>query len=401
MQKLISWPRLGCLYTAIPFGLGTGLVYVTAIALLGLLPSVAFRRSSRFAWPQAGSCSIIFFTFVFVYVFLYISQSRVELLPPGFYLSKYFFVKVAVSTIYIALCPIVLSSLSMCLVFCLSLAVGAYARSVSTVFASFFYLEPPFHGKVFDLATWNFGNSPSFANMLIVSVAFFASVLANKKLFRLNARRQIVFFALMLTAIFSGVFLQARLFSIVVFGFVPFFYFINIFFCHEKAKDLICSLGFSVCLFSVGLIINNSDFFSREGRAVDQSLGADLRFELYSSFIKQILIDPFAYAAVPNNIVETIGIVQFHNFFADIDRISGPWAFLMAIILIAYIFLLILRLFIIRSPYAPFIAFNFFSGLMVLNTSVEPEGGGQAYLMVLCMGAIAARVLDLHLKESR
>lgn len=398
MVKFPNSTKFLPLYTTIPFALGTGLVYLVPVAIFSFV-FLDKQSSNEPRRDQINSNSKLYLTLVAIFLILYLAESRVDLLPSGFHLSKYYFIKVALVGFYFALVPIILPTLRMGFVLLGSLAVGAYFRGIITVLLSFFYLEPPFHAKIFDVATWNIGNSPSFANMLIISVSFFVSLLANKKIFKLDLNKSLLIVCLIVLGVSFGIFLQARLFSIIVFFVVPTLCFLNVLFCRASPKGLLCALSASLFIVFIGLVVNNTTFFNQEGRVVDPTIATDLRFTLYASFFNQIIAQPFSYAAVPEAIVETIGIVQFHNFFADIDRISGPWPFFLSIALAFYTLFFIYKLYKIRSPYFAFVVFNLVTCMLVLNTSVEPEGGGQTFMMVICLGSIAVRLIDQHDKE--
>ena len=79
----------------------------------------------------------------------------------------------------------------------------------------------------------------------------------------------------------------------------------------------------------------------------------------------------------------------FHNFFADVHRLSGFLALLMAIILMAYIFYRIICVIRIDLRVGLFLMAIAIPCFLIMNTSVVPEGERQPFLLMLAIGAIS------------
>lgn len=132
-----------------------------------------------------------------------------------------------------------------------------------------------------------------------------------------------------------------------------------------------------------GLYIINTIAFPE--RPIGISMLLDARFTLFhKAFIKQLIHDPFHYAVVP----EVCAYPWFHNFFADVHRSSGFWAFFIALTLSGWIVTRTIQLAlfnkigqILLSVLVPI--------FLVINTSVVPEGEMQPFLIFIMLGAIA------------
>jgi hypothetical protein len=79
----------------------------------------------------------------------------------------------------------------------------------------------------------------------------------------------------------------------------------------------------------------------------------------------------------------------FHNFFADVHRLSGFWALLTAIILMTYIFYRIICVIRIEQRVGLFLMAIAIPCFLIMNTSVVPEGERQPFLLMLAIGAIS------------
>jgi hypothetical protein len=136
-----------------------------------------------------------------------------------------------------------------------------------------------------------------------------------------------------------------------------------------------------------GLYIINTIAFPE--RPIGFAMLADARFTLFhKAFIQQLIHDPFHYAVVP----EICAYPWFHNFFADVHRSSGLWAFLLSLTLSAWIVTRTIQLALINkigqvllSVLVPI--------FLVMNTSVVPEGEMQPFLIFIMLGTIAERGL--------
>ena len=125
-------------------------------------------------------------------------------------------------------------------------------------------------------------------------------------------------------------------------------------------------------------------------RPINFEILRDARFTMYlSSFIEQVVRDPFQHAHVDRVLVaEGKLYIWFHNFFADAHRLSGFWCLLSATGMILYIGVRIVMAAIV-SDEGKVLLMLFIVTSLILCTSVVPEGEFQPILLVLILGGCA------------
>lgn len=128
-------------------------------------------------------------------------------------------------------------------------------------------------------------------------------------------------------------------------------------------------------------------------RPISAQIFADPRFAMVQSFVIQLIADPLAHARVPAEIQVWCGGGHFfHNFFADAHRLSGFLSFLFAALLAAMV--------CVRTAWATrlgapgrILFFTLLPTVLVLNTSVIPEGEFQPIALLLMIGGAAEGIL--------
>ena len=73
-------------------------------------------------------------------------------------------------------------------------------------------------------------------------------------------------------------------------------------------------------------------------RKIDASILLDPRFQMFTYWLNHLAPDPFSFQVIMP-FPWTESLLHFHNFFADIRRVSGVWALFFAVILVLYIFI--------------------------------------------------------------
>lgn len=134
-------------------------------------------------------------------------------------------------------------------------------------------------------------------------------------------------------------------------------------------------------------------------RILEQSLMNDARFQMFGFWMNHLLADPLQrieVGPVPWNIYP-----WFHNFFADIHRLSGFWALLTAGLLMAYIFIRLLFLIRVDQRFGLFLMAIAIPCFLIMNTSVVPEGERQPFLLLIAIGAISEVILGRHRSPSK
>lgn len=145
----------------------------------------------------------------------------------------------------------------------------------------------------------------------------------------------------------------------------------------------------------LALIISLSMLCARSlPRAVDTKLLHDGRLAFSKNFIEQLIADPFCYASKPQWLEESIGGggIWFHNFFADVHRSSGLFAFVASALLYLFIGVRCLQL-VIRNKSYSYLFLLFMIVSLMLVTSVVPEGEFQPLLLLILIGSISEALL--------
>ena len=132
-------------------------------------------------------------------------------------------------------------------------------------------------------------------------------------------------------------------------------------------------------------------------RPIDQTFFNDARFQMFRYWIDHLAINPFQRIEVGP--AQWADLQWFHNFFADIHILSGFWALITAVILVAYIFIRILCVIRRDKRFGLFLMAIFIPCFLIMNTSVVPEGERQPFLLLLALGAIAEVVLARDKKQ--
>ncbi len=126
-------------------------------------------------------------------------------------------------------------------------------------------------------------------------------------------------------------------------------------------------------------------------RPVDLNIVKDARFEMFQFWADHLIANPLQRIEVGPPPWDSLQ--WFHNFFADIHRLSGFWALLTAVILVAYIFYRVLCVISKERRIGLFLMAVAIPNFLIMNTSVVPEGERQPFLLLLAIGAISEVIL--------
>lgn len=375
-----------------PFAFGTGLPILVGIAFMGAILDWRRARNIFHRFVDFDVKEYIFLSLLCIFLICYVSLNAAEYIPSDTVLSRnklsdFYFIKVVGASIYMGLVPIAIgnTSISLCLIG--ALALGAFARGFVSVLLSIHLEYPlPLYSSVFDIVTWSPGNSPAIANMLALSAVFCAACLGNCRSLMLGKLFIKILIIFIIFAVLCGSLLASRTFFFVVLVVSPILFIYNA--LADRGKKINWPYFFVVvfAVVAVAYVLKNSVFY---GRPIGLELLNDGRFVLYKIFAMQIIRNPLAYAVVP----ESFGYPQFHNFFADVQRVSGTFSLISAVILVGYICSSLIKLLLKGFYLGRFFISIAIPCLLIMNASVEPEGGGQNYLMFIALGAFAAVAL--------
>ena len=270
---------------------------------------------------------------------------------------------------------------------------GALLFCLFTVGITALIAKPPFYGRVMDiryliLGSTQYINTPGIANLLcLFPIVFLSGLILN-----LNQRPRwfwpigIIGFILSLIAALT---IGQRSYFVACFVITPVI--VSIFLLLLRAWRLSLILISLLAVYPVLLSIDKLMDINLLYRPVKSSMLNDSRFQMLQFWIDRFLANPFQRIDVgpaPWDVYP-----WFHNFFADIHRLSGFWALLTAVILVAYIFYRVLCVISKERRVGLFLMAVAIPNFLIMNTSVVPEGERQPFLLLLAIGAISEVIL--------
>jgi len=281
--------------------------------------------------------------------------------------------------------------------FCL----GTLLFCLITIGASVALEPPPYYGRlIYILSTQVFSirsyvNSPGVSNLLcFFPIVFMASLLLNP------LQRPKGFWVLGITGFFlslcAAIIINQRSYFLVTLLIEPIL--VGIFLALQRSwravAGIIIALACYPGLWLANSILPNSPW----NRPLNGGLMHDGRFQMLSYWFKHLIQDPFTRIEVgpaPLNMYP-----WFHNFFADIHRLSGFWALVAAALLISYIFYRLILLIRIDRSMGFFLLAIAIPMFLIMNTSIVPEGERQPFLLLIFIGVICEKFLTLYKKNS-
>ena len=116
-------------------------------------------------------------------------------------------------------------------------------------------------------------------------------------------------------------------------------------------------------------------------RPLDQTLFNDARFQMFQYWFERVTVNPFQRVEVGPAPWDSLQ--WFHNFFADIHRLSGFWALLAAVILASYIFIRLLFVIRVDRRVGLFLMAIAIPCFLIMNDSAVLEAEKQPFLLLL------------------
>ena len=273
--------------------------------------------------------------------------------------------------------------------FCL----GALLFCLATVGFTMLLKPPPLYAAVIDIRYLPFGvkkwiNTPGISNLLsLFPMVFLAGILLKpwqrpKRFWTLG----LVGFALSLVA---AIVIGQRSYFVVSLVIGPVIVAISLLLLRSwKVFLVICALLLSYPLLRwLDQVMGAMLFY----RPLNQSLLTDARFQMFRYWLERVTVNPWQRIEVgpaPWNDLQ-----WFHNFFADIHRLSGFWALLAAIALMVFIFFRLLCVIRRDGRLGLFLMAIAIPCFLIMNTSVVPEAERQPFLLMLAIGAISEVIL--------
>ncbi len=282
-----------------------------------------------------------------------------------------------------------------------ALCLGSLLFCVATVVFTIWLNKPPFYAAAIDIRYLPFGiqkviNTPGISNLLcLFPMAFLAALLLKPdQRPRWFWTLGILGFALSLIA---GIVLGQRSYFVVVLFIAPLLVaFFLLLLRSWRAFIAICILLMSYPLLRWADQVMGMNFLHRP---LDQTLFNDARFQMFQYWFERVIANPFQRIEVgpaPWDVYP-----WFHNFFADIHRLSGFWALLAAVVLTSYIFIRLFFVIRVDRRLGLFLMTIAIPCFLIMNTSVVPEGERQPFLLLLAIGAISEVILGRHRGSSK
>lgn len=281
-----------------------------------------------------------------------------------------------------------------------ALCLGSLLFCITTVAFTVWLNKPPFYSATIDIRYLPFGikkliNTPGIANLLcLFPITFLAALLLKPN------QRPVWFWTLGILgftlSLIAATALAQRSFFVVVLFIAP----LVVAFFLLLLRSWHALIGVCILLATYPIIrwIDQAVGTNLLYRPLDLSLFDDTRFQMFQYWFKHVTVNPFERINVgPAPLVD---MPWFHNFFADVHRLSGFWALLTAIVLMAYIFCRVIYVIRIEQRVGLFLMAIAIPCFLIMNTSVVPEGERQPFLLMLAIGAIS-EVLISRAKAKR
>jgi len=250
-----------------------------------------------------------------------------------------------------------------------------------------------FYGGVSDIRYLPFGikkliNTPGIANLLsLFPVVFLAGTLLKS-----NQRPKgfgILGATGLALSLVGAVAIGQRSYFVLVFAIMP----LIVGFFLLLLGQWRSSIAVFFCMASYPILLRvdqalDTNFLSR---VVNHDLLIDARFVMFQFWLEHLIENPFKRTEVGPAPWDSLQ--WFHNFFADVHRLSGFWALLAAVILVSYIFFRVLCVIKREKRLGLFLMSIAICCFLIMNTSVVPEGERQPFLLLLAIGVISEVIL--------
>lgn len=380
---------------SVPFILGFG-IYPLLLGLIFIIPTIIRFGPRPFLCiinsPLSRTGFVIFLSllslFLLCYYKLYVPYHPEVLQMPWGYFGVLFFLSslVVIWIAHLRTCDELLQ-----FIWCMSL--GAMLFGMLTVVSTALIGSPPFNSRVLDIRYIIFDakryiNTPGIANLIcLFPIVFMAGILLKSN------QRPRYFWAIgiisLTLSLITAIPIAQRSYFAICFVITPIIvsFFLLLIGSWRAGLTMILLLGAYPILSIADKLLGTGFLY----RPLNQGLLKDARFEMLEFWINHLGTSPFQRPEVGPEKLNYL--VWFHNFFADIHRLSGFWALLAAVILVAYIFYRVVCVISKERRLGLFLMAVAIPNFLIMNTSVVPEGERQPFLLLLAIGAISEVIL--------
>lgn len=363
---------------------------IFAIVAALIAPTNLFWKNIRHTWSQSRFLLflILLASFACCYLGFYIPYHPNILQMPWGYFSVLYTLSILV-IVWISCFTKSSDLIRFIWYFCL----GALLFCLLTVGVTALFAKPPFYSQVIDVRyvlaeLKKYINTPGIANLLCL----FPVVFLSGTILEPNQRPKWfwylgglgVFFSLI-----SALAIGQRSYFVVSFLIAPLIVscFLMLLGKWLPSLALIALVTTYPALQKIDQLLGTGLLY----RPIKTDILDDARFQMFKFWIDHLILNPFKKVEVGPPPFDYLQ--WFHNFFADIHRLSGFWALLAAAVLVAYIFYRILCVIALERRLGFFLMAVAIPNFLIMNTSVVPEGERQPFLLLLAIGAICEVIL--------
>jgi len=281
-------------------------------------------------------------------------------------------------------------------VFCL----GTLLFSLFTIGASLALEPPPYYGRLVNILTpkvfsaRSYINSPGISNLLcFFPIAFMAGLLLK------SGQRPWGFWVLgvlgFALSLGGAIVINQRSYFVVTLLIAPIL--VGLFLVTQRAWRTLAWVLIPLACYPALWLANSLLPNSPWTRFLNNDIMNDARFQMLSYWFSHFIKDPFTRIEVgPAQLQD---LQWFHNFFADVHRLSGFWSLAAAVLLFGFIFYKLILLIHTNQTMGLFFTAIAIPIFLIMNTSVVPEGERQPFFLLIFIGVICEKLLAFHKKN--
>lgn len=321
--------------------------------------------------------------FLWCYWFNYVPYK-----PQVYSLEAHYFKIVFAWTLLACLLPLLANSTRALVSVLWFVALGAFVFAIVTIGASMWLLPPPWYGSLVDLrglvrGTLTVINSPGISNLLCFAPLVYGAALLldrNDRPRGLGWLGPIVY----VCAVLAAVQIQQRSPFVVLLILEPLMIG-GMMILLGRYRTGLALLG-TLMVYPLALYWDKIAGLGLLKRKADAGLLTDARFQMVDYWITQLLKTPWARIEVGPPPYD--GLLWFHNFFADVHRLSGLLALVSVAVFFLFVFARLGALMRVQRQWGAFLLVVALPTFLIINTSVVPEGEKQPFLMLVLVYSV-------------
>lgn len=378
---------------ALAFLMGTGFLKLEIAAFIILLPFFGGAWWSGVSKQAKNPCiylaAMLLVSFLWLYWWDYIPYQ-----PEKYQFEQNYFKMIILWSLFAFFLPLACQSDRMLIYIVWYMATGAFVYAFSSVLATVCLLPWPYYGQIIDLRSLargvvSIGNTPGIANLLCFLPIVFGACLLLEKEDRPKGLDKYGL-ALSLAATCGGFLLQQRTYFLIVLILQPII--IGFFLIMLKRYRLGLTFFSIILIYPLFIWLESVFGVTIVPRKIEHSLLTDARVVMIGHWVKHVWADPWVRIDVGPPPYDSL--YWFHNFFADIHRLSGLKAMVAAILFSAIFFIRAFYLLWQRPTWGAFMLATVLPIFLIMNTSVVPEGECQPFVLMILLCSICESLLQ-------